>query len=316
MWVAACDRPPEKEGRRRRRRGRKQRKGNRMKTDKKNWMAALAAAAAMAAAAAVAAEEEDAAAWWRPEVTVGADVASQQMTYGIVDNADPIVTLSGSVAWQAFSFGVEGIFDTTDWGETDGGYGDREWKWQELDLTPALSWTFEEGLPTPVEAGLSYSWQHHPDAKDEEGNDANPDTQVIGFSLGLPELPLSPALGAEWDVDDENGAVYAMLEVSHAFELVAGAEEGDDPALALELGAGLGMGNAKRNDCDAGWDHASLKDVQLSAALPWKAGRLTVSPYVLCTEQVEHALRRAAEESDPDGHSFQGVAGVSVEAAF
>ena len=282
--------------------------------------AVLAACAALAAAVGTAWAEEGEAdgggAWWRPEVTVGVNVASQQMTYGLVDNDDPIVTGSASLSWGVVSFGVEGIFDTTDWGETDGGYGDREWKWQELDLTPALSWTFEEGLPTPIEAELSYSWQHHPDAKDEEGNDANPDTQVIGFALGLPEVPLAPALGVEWDVDDEEGAVYAMLEVSHAFELLAGAEEGDEPALALELGAGLGMGNAKRNECDAEWDHASLKEVQLSASLPWKAGALTVSPYVLCTEQVEHALRRASKEADPDGHSFQWVAGLALEAAF
>ena len=251
-----------------------------------------------------------------PEFTVGADFASQQMTYGLVDNDDPIVTLSGSAAWGVLSFGVDGIFDTTDWGETDGGYGDREWKWQELDLTPAVSWTFEDLIGTPLETELSYCWAHHPDAQDEEGEDANPDTQTIGLSLGLPEIPLSPALSLEWDIDDEEGAVYAMLEVSHAFELLPGDDEDADPALALELGAGLGMGNAKRNDFDAEWDHASLKDVQLTAALPWNVGPLTVKPYALCTEQVEHALREASRDADPDGHSFQWVAGLAVEAAF
>ena len=276
----------------------------------------LMAWAVCAAMAAGAAAEEEESAWGRPEVAVGADFASQQMTYGLVDNDDPIVTLSGSVAWGALSFGVDGIFDTTDWGETDGGYGDREWKWQELDLTPAVSWTFEDVIGTPLETELSYCWAHHPDAKDEEGEDANPDTQTIGLSLGLPEVPLSPALSLEWDIDDEEGAVYAMLEVSHSFEILSGEEEGDDPALALELGAGLGMGNAKRNDFDAEWDHASLKDVQLSAALPWNVGPLTVKPYALCAEQVEHALRRAAKDADPDGHSFQWVAGIAVEAAF
>lgn len=269
---------------------------------------------AMAMAAAALADDERA--WWVPEATVGADFASQQMTYGLVDNDDPIVTGSASLAWGFFSFGVEGIFDTTDWGETDGGYGDREWKWQELDLTPAVSWTFEELVGTPLEAELSYSWQHHPDAKDEEGEDANPDTQVIGLSLGLPEVLLSPSLAVEWDVDDEEGAVYAQLGVSHAFDLIAADEEDEDPALALELHAGLGMGNAKRNECDAEWDHASLKDVEVGAALPWNVGALTVSPYVLCTEQVEHALRRASKAADPDGESFQWVAGIAVEATF
>lgn len=277
-------------------------------------MMAAGMVGAMAMAAAALADGEKA--WWVPEATVGVDFSSQQMTYGLVDNDDPIATGSASLAWGFFSFGVEGIFDTTDWGETDGGYGDREWKWQELDLTPAVSWTFEELVGTPLEAELSYSWQHHPDAKDEEGEDANPDTQVIGLSLGLPEVLLSPSLAVEWDVDDEEGAVYAQVGVSHAFDLVAAAEEDEDPALALELHAGLGMGNAKRNEFDAEWDHASLKDVEVGAALPWNVGALTVSPYVLCTEQVEHALRRASKAADPNGESFQWVAGIAVEATF
>ena len=248
-----------------------------------------------------------------PSASAGVDFSSRQLTRGLVDNADPIVTGSASVGVGPVSFGVEGIFDTTDWGGTDGGYGDRKWKYQELDLTPALSWTFEKGLPTPLEAELGYCWQHHPSATDEEGNDANPDTQTINLALGLPEVVLSPSLELEWDIDDEEGAVYAMLGVSHAFELLAAAEEDADPVLALELSAGLGMGNAKRNECDAEWDHASLKDVQVGAALPWNIGPVCISPYAYCTEQVEHALREAAEESDPDGHSFQWVAGVSYQ---
>lgn len=284
-----------------------------MKGNKVKLAGIVGLVAALASGAALADGEK---AWWVPEATVGADFASQQMTRGLVDNDEPIVTGSASLSWGVLSFGVEGIFDTTDWGETDGGYGDRKWKWQELDLTPALAWTFEDLVGTPLEAELSYSWQHHPDAKDEEGEDANPDTQVIGLSLGLPEVPLSPSLSLEWDVDDEEGAVYAQLGVSHAFELLAAAEEDADPVLALELHGGLGMGNAKRNDFDAEWDHAGLKDVELGVALPWTVGPLTVSPYATCTEQVEHALRRAAKDSDPDGHSFQWVAGVAVEASF
>lgn len=282
----------------------------------------LAGVAGVAATCAVAVGGEDGEGeskvpeWLVPSVEVGVDFASRQLTRGLVDNADPILTGSAAVGVGPLSFAVDGIFDTTDWGETDGGYGDRKWKYQELDLTPALSWTFEKGLPTPLEAELAYCWQHHPSATDEEGEDANPDTQTINLALGLPEVPLSPSLALEWDIDDEEGAVYAVLGVSHAFELLAAADEDEDPVLALELSAGLGMGNSKRNECDAEWDHASLKDVQVGAALPWNVGPVCISPYVYCTEQVEHALREAAEDSDPDGHSFQWCAGVSVAASF
>ena len=286
-------------------------------------MAGVLGAAVLAAGAVAASAQEEGAAgeggwpeWLEPSAEVVVDFSSRQLTRGSVDNADPILTGTAAVGVGPLSFEVAGIFDTTDWGETDGGYGDRKWKYQELDLTPALSWTFEDLLPTPLEVELAYCWQHHPSATDEEGEDANPDTQTINFALGLPDVPLSPSVSLEWDIDDEEGAVYAMLGVSHAFELLAAADEEEDPVLALELNAGLGMGNSKRNDYDAEWDHASLKDVQVGAALPWNVGPVCISPYVYCTEQVEHALREAAEDSDPDGHSFQWCAGVSVAASF
>jgi hypothetical protein len=297
---------------------------DKMNARMKTVMAGVVGAAVLAAGAAAASAQEgegDAGKsgvpeWLVPEVEVGVDFASRQLTRGLVDNADPILTGGASVGVGPVSFGVEGIFDTTDWGETDGGYGDREWKYQELDLTPALSWTFEKGLPTPLEAELAYCWQHHPSATDEEGNDANPDTQTINFAVGLPDVLLSPSFSLEWDIDEDEGALYGVLGIGHAFELLAAADEEADPVLALELNAGLGIGNAKRNECDAEWDHASLKDVQVGAALPWNIGPVCISPYAYCTEQVEHALREAAEESDPDGHSFQWVAGVSVAASF
>ena len=149
---------------------------DKMNARMKTVMAGVVWAAVLAAGAAAASAQEgegDAGKsgvpeWLVPEVEVGVDFASRQLTRGLVDNDDPIVTGSASVGFGPVSFGVEGIFDTTDWGETDGGYGDREWKYQELDLTPALSWTFEKGLPTPLEAELAYCWQHHPSATDEE----------------------------------------------------------------------------------------------------------------------------------------------------
>ena len=79
-----------------------------------NWIkAALAASCVVMASAAVASAQEEETDWM-PEFTAGVDVSSQQMTRGLVDNDDPIFTLSGSVAWQMLSFEVDGIFDTTD----------------------------------------------------------------------------------------------------------------------------------------------------------------------------------------------------------
>ena len=141
-----------------------------------NWIkAALAAACVVMASTVVAAAQEEEDTDWLPEFAVGVDVSSQQMTYGLVDNDDPIFTLSGSVAWQMLSFAVDGIFDTTDWGETDGGYGDRAWKYQELDLAaPPLRDRRRRQRRQP----------RHPDHRPLAGSAGNPPLPVLQHGMG------------------------------------------------------------------------------------------------------------------------------------
>ena len=71
------------------------------------------------------------------EVSLAFD--SKYMSYGLVDNNEPILTPAASLTlfdWVTFS--VESIFDISHYGR-DAGYGNRAWKYQELDPGVSIS---------------------------------------------------------------------------------------------------------------------------------------------------------------------------------
>ena len=78
--------------------------------------ASLAAFAEEPAAPAAELEEEGN----LPGVTLGADYCSRQVTRGLPDNTEGIVTLSAALEWLGFTAEVDGIFNTTDIAEEDG----------------------------------------------------------------------------------------------------------------------------------------------------------------------------------------------------
>jgi len=49
-----------------------------------------------------------------PGVTLGADYCSRQVTRGLPDNTEGIVTLSAALEWLGFTAEVDGIFNTED----------------------------------------------------------------------------------------------------------------------------------------------------------------------------------------------------------
>lgn len=256
-----------------------------------------------------------------PSLEIGLDVTSKQVTYGIVDNVDPIFTLSAVSEWNGFTVEVAGIFDTTDQG-VENGYGDREFKYQELDVAIGYTHLFVKDdysfLPTDIELSGNWTYVYHPavdsEYYDESGKDPNPNTQVLNFSIALPEIFLSPTLSWEIDVDDEHGAQYFLFELGHEF-ILSGTE--DESVLSLGLGAGLGVGNAKRNMFDCEKNKSSFKDVSLTASLNWTpCETITISPYITITEQLTSELRDVADESNEGHGSCFVYGGVSISASF
>lgn len=276
-------------------------------------------AAAASAAPAVVEEQESN----LPSLELSFDYCTRQMTYGLTDNPDPIFQIGGVIEWKGFSFEVGSIWDTSDWGKSpdNGGYGNREYKYQELTFGPGYSFELSPDdfswLPTTIELGGNYIYEYHPaTSRRLYGRaDTNPDTQFINVNAGLPDLWLRPSLSVEFDIDNEMGAQYYLAEIGHTFVL-AGKE--DDPLLDFDLTAGLGFGNAKRNKYDADWHECGFKDVSLTATLTWyPCDHISVSPYLVASDQLGGPLRDAARDSDGDEHKHAYLyGGLAVTASF
>ena len=182
----------------------------------------------------------------RPIVSaeVGMAFDSKFMSYGLVDNNEPILTPSASLTlFDWVSIGVEAIFDTTHYGRHDygEGYGSRKFKYQELDPSVGISHAFgpddASWLPTTVEFGLEYMYEAHPKIVDD-------DTQFVTFSIGMPDLWIEPTFSAEFDIKRDHGT-YLNLEIGHTFALIEGDEE-EDPLLDFRLSIAQGWGDKQR----------------------------------------------------------------------
>lgn len=250
------------------------------------------------------------------------DFCTRQLTYGLVDNRDPILALEGVAEWHGFTFETAVLFDTTKWGRKNCGYGNRQGKYQEIAFGPGYAYTFTPDawrrLPTSVELFLNYIYEYHPPARKSRGEE-NPDTQFINMGMTLPDLWLAPWLSAEFDIDNECGAVYLTAGVQHTFTLVSAPDGREIDPLSLTLCGGLGFGNPKRNRYDAGFDNYAVKDAHLSAALEWQiSDHVVVSPYLAVYEQLHGRLRDASRRYiNGETHaSTQLIGGLRLTAAF
>jgi hypothetical protein len=273
-----------------------------MKTTPKYIAAALCAAAVGTTALA---ETE------LPEISVGLDYCSKQVTRGLIDNEEGIATASASIGWQGLSLEVDGIFNTTDVAEEEG-YD--AWDNTEVDYILGFGHTFgadDYGLPTDVEVGLDYTyeWDNGGDFEDDDH------VQYLHASIGLPEVFLSPTLAGEWMLDQFHGQYYT-LELSHGFDLIAGEGEDADPVLALNLSLVQGLANDKYDADDLDKDFWALRDTTLTATVDWAVcDHLTVSPYIACSDTLSGTVRKAAK-CEEHGDAYHFYAGVAVSAGF
>ncbi len=246
-----------------------------------------------------------------PEIAVGLDYCSKQVTRGLIDNEEGIATLSAAIEWEGFSFEVDGIFNTTDIAEEEG-YD--AWDNTEVDYIFGYGYTFgadDFGLPTDIELALDYTyeWDNGGELEDDDH------VQYIHASIGLPEVFLSPTLAGEWMLDQFHGQYYS-LELSHTFELVAGEGEDADPVVGLTLSLVQGLADKKYNEDDMEKDFWAFRDTTITATLDWAVcDYLTVSPYISYSDHFGGPVRNAAKcDEHDDTYHFYG--GVSVSASF
>ena len=257
---------------------------------------------------------------------VGLAFDSKFMSYGLVDNNDPILTPSAALTFFDWvTPGVEAIFDTSSYGKR-AGYRDHAFRYQELDPGVAIGHAFGPDdaawLPTTVAFELGYMYESHPKVVDD-------DTQFLTFSVGLPDLWFEPTFSYERDIDRDDGT-YLNLEIGHTFSVVEGKEEGDDDILAFRVSLAQGWGDKRRvvaylpdvgNDEAEGLGRASMMDTCIKGELTWNTtDGVSLGAYAAYYDYLfdSHARNSAKAYEATGSHtdSFSFVMGVSLAVAF
>ena len=252
--------------------------------------------------------------------SVGVSYDSKEVTYGLIDNKQGIVTPSAKLSfghedWFTVAVGVEALFDTTRWGrkEDGGAYNDRRWKYKEFDpgITLSRNWKTAHLIGSSLDTSINYTYEYHPDAcKKPWAGFENANRQLVNFEFSAPDWWLVPTLAIEWQVsrqgeagdEDGKGGVYASFDLSHEFDLGAGLGL-DEETLLLTPTVGIGMGNRARNRADFGTtlgdDGFMLRDGYARIALDWQPVKgLKIGPYAACWQQLDSNGRKAAEDDD------------------
>ena len=259
---------------------------------------------------------------------------SKYLSYGFVDNKDPILTPAGEITFFDWvTFGAWAIFDVTKYGRR-AGYTNRQFKYTEFHPTATLGHSFSpddyEWLPTTVEFSIGYDYEFHPNSKskgtvDEDGaydKSISEDTQFITFEISLPDLWIEPTFQYERDIMRDDGT-YLNLEIGHAFNLLG--EEDDSLTLRPSIAQGFGNGQrvkayAARPDGEP-LNHAGLMDTMVKAELEWKiCDNLKLSGYVGYSDFLfDRKIRDAARDYEATGKwddSWNVVAGLALTVNF
>lgn len=265
-------------------------------------------------------------------VEAGVSLDSKFLSYGLVDNNDPIVTPSASITFfDWLTFGVEALFDVTKYGKK-AGYGNRAGRYFELDPSVELRHTFSEEdaswLPTAVELAAGYSYEYHPRSMGGGTGEPGDDTQFVTFEIGLPDLWIEPTFAYERDIDRDNGT-YLNLELGHEFSLIDGEGEDDDPVLALRPSVAQGFGNSQRvaGYLCKDWDeetplhHAGLMDTCLKLELTWNiCDHVALAGYVAYYDFLfDRQIRDASRGYEAHGRwdeSWNFIGGLSLTVSF
>ena len=229
---------------------------------------------------------------------VGLAFDSKFLSYGLMDNKDPTLTPSATMTFfDALSVSVGAIYDITHYGRK-AGYGNRAWRYQELDPGASLVQEFSPDdfawLPTTIVFELGYMYEHHPDVVDD-------DTQFVNFSIGLPDLWFEPTFAYERDIDRD--------------------EEGGDDVLDFRLSAAQGWGDGRRIDAYLETNRPGMMDFSLKGELTWNVtDGVSVAGYVAYTDYLfDSSLRHRARAYEATGHwkdSWNFTTGLSLAVSF
>ena len=249
---------------------------------------------------------------------------SKYLSYGFVDNRDPILTPSAEATFfDTLTIGVEAIFDTTKYGRK-AGYGNHAGRYTELHPYIGLGHSFSdedyEWLPTTIDVSLTYLYEYHPESKDH-GDGEDEDSQFWTLEISAPDCILEPTLAIERDTVRDNGT-YVNLELGHTFNLLGE----DDDTLTLRPSVAQGFGNCERvkayvGECDHPANKNGLMDTLIKLELAWNVcDNVAVSGYVGYSDFLfDRDIRRASRSYEATGRchdSYNFIGGLGVELSF
>lgn len=265
---------------------------------------------------------------------------SKYLSYGFVDNNEPIMTPSASLTFFDWvTVGATAYFDVTHYGRK-AGYTSRAFQCIEFHPNISIGHEFSpddyEWLPTTIAFDLNYDYEYLPNARARENPDDgwSEDTQYWTLEISLPDLWLEPCFYAERDTMRDNGT-YMNLEIGHTFSLVDGDGEDDDPVLSIRPSIAQGFGNAPRvrayatrywegdngEEFEKPLDHAGLMDTLVKCELNWNiCDNLSLSGYVGYSDFLfDRKIRDCArdyEATEKWDDSWNFIGGLAITASF
>ncbi len=267
---------------------------------------------------------------WQWSGVVGLDFCSKQTTYGLIDNPHAILTPSAELSlgnddYFTIAVGAEAIFDTTNYGAKDGGYGDRRYKYQEFapGITLSRNWDTASWLGSSLDTAINYTYEYHPDScKKPLEEFGNPNTQWLNLEVAAGDFWLQPTFTLEYQLmrqgaeEEHNGkgGIYATFSLAHDFD-IGSAMGMDEGVLTLTPTVGVGMANRKRNLCDFGDeanDNFMFRDGFATLALSYcPIESVSIEPYIAVHQQLDSTARHATGDDD-----FVAYAGITLGYSF
>ena len=238
-----------------------------------------------------------------PLPALEADFCTRQITRGLPDNIDPIITLSPGIYLYPCGEFVKAdfIFNATDIAKDEGFDAGEN---TEIDLVVGYDHSFDKTTDWDVVFSFDYTCEF-----DRSGNGDGGHANYIHASAALDDAFLSPEISGEWMLDGIHGQYYT-LGFSHKFKF--------DDTLSLSLSFVEGLANDKYNAEDLGCDSWGLRETTLLAELEWTmaGGLLTIKPYIAYGDHLNSHFRHAARyyaDEEAEHHVAQFYCGIAVK---
>lgn len=231
-----------------------------------------------------------------PSVGLSLGYASRYLGEGVVSNPDPVFQGDFNLFWGGFQTGVAVVYDLTDWL----GYRHEVEEW---NYYLGYAWTLPPAGPLG-EITLSIGWTYFDIPRDRAA-----DAQELSLSVTLDEVPLTPALAANWDY--ENDTWWFSLSAGHSLPLPS-----IDERLSWDVSAEMFSGNGRWVEGAYGVRRAGVTALCLTTGPVFAVSdSLTLRGFVTLAFTPDRSLRRPLRDQ-PENQGVTTLAGLALDFAL